>query len=284
MTGEHHVGILGAGVMGTGITQCIAQAGIPVTIVDTDRAALERARRDLRSALRLSVLLGRGPKAADVADIVARVHWSDRIEDLGAVSFVIESVTERLELKRALFAELDRVCAPAAVFATGTSAIPVADLAARTSRGDRVLGLHFMNPAPLTETVEVITSAQTAPAALNRALALLDALGKKGIVVGDGPGFVINRVLMLSIAEAAAITADGTDAATIDDLFEGCLGHRMGPLRTADLIGLDNVADTLVVLRETTGDSRYRVPEALAELVAAGHLGRKTGRGFHAYP
>ncbi|MEV0245278.1 3-hydroxyacyl-CoA dehydrogenase family protein [Nocardia sp. NPDC050712] len=284
MTGEQHVGIVGAGVMGAGIAQCVAQAGLQVTVVETDATAVENARRQLKSALRLSVLLGRGPAAADLPGITARVHWTDRLEDLATATFVIESVTERVELKRAVFANLDRVCPPTAIFASGTSAIPIADLAAETGRPERVLGLHFMNPAPLTETVEVITSAQTSPDALNRALALLDTLGKKGIVVGDGPGFVINRVLMLGIAEAVAITETGTDAATIDDLFEGCLGHRMGPLRTADLIGLDNVADTLVVLRETTGDGRYRVPRALAELVAAGHLGRKTGKGFHEYP
>ncbi|MEU8898510.1 3-hydroxyacyl-CoA dehydrogenase family protein [Nocardia sp. NPDC048505] len=283
MTGEQRVGVLGAGVMGAGIAQCLAQAGIPVTVVDTDAAAAERARRDLKAALRLSVLLGRGPLAADLPAIMARVQWSDRLGDLGTSSFVIESVTERIGLKRGLFTELDRVCPAEAVFASGTSAIPIADLAAVTGRPDRILGLHFMNPAPLTETVEVVTSAQTSPDTLNRALGLLDAIGKKGIVVGDGPGFVINRVLMLGIAEAAEITESGTDAATIDELFEGCLGHRMGPLRTADLIGLDNVADTLAVLRSTTGDGRYRVPRALAELVAAGHLGRKTGRGFHEY-
>ncbi|MGW0245159.1 3-hydroxyacyl-CoA dehydrogenase family protein [Nocardia goodfellowii] len=284
MTREQRVGVVGAGVMGAGIAQCLAQAGTPVTVVEIDTAAAERARGVLKSALRLSVLLSRGVKAADIADITARIHWTDRLEHLRDATFVIESVTERIDLKRHLFADLDRHCSPSAIFASGTSAIPIAELAAETGRPDQILGLHFMNPAPLTETVEVITTAHTSPETLNRTLGLLDALGKKGIVVGDGPGFVINRVLMLSISEAAAITETGTDAATIDDLFEGCLGHRMGPLRTADLIGLDNVADTLVVLRETTGDGRYRIPEALAQLVAAGHLGRKTGKGFHEYP
>ncbi|GAB2642553.1 3-hydroxyacyl-CoA dehydrogenase family protein [Nocardia goodfellowii] len=284
MTREQRVGVVGAGVMGAGIAQCLAQAGMPVTVVEIDTVAAERARGALKSALRLSVLLGRGVKAADIADITARIRWTDRLEHLRDATFVIESVTERIDLKRHLFADLDRHCSPSAIFASGTSAIPIAELAAETGRPDQILGLHFMNPAPLTETVEVITTARTSPGTLNRTLGLLDALGKKGIVVGDGPGFVINRVLMLSIAEAATITETGTDAATIDDLFEGCLGHRMGPLRTADLIGLDNVADTLVVLRETTGDGRYRIPEALAQLVAAGHLGRKTGKGFHEYP
>ncbi|WP_435592938.1 3-hydroxyacyl-CoA dehydrogenase family protein [Nocardia sp. bgisy118] len=284
MTAQHRVGVVGAGTMGAGIAQCVAEAGMPVTVVDPDPAAAERARRSIRVALRSSVLLGRGPRRGEISEIADRIRWSQRVEDLRGATLVIESVTERVELKYRVFAEMDRTCPPSAVFASGTSAISIADLAARTGRPERMLGLHFMNPAPLTEAVEVITTARTAPGTLATALDFLGALGKRGIVVGDGPGFVINRVLMLAIAEAAAITESGTDAATVDALFEGCLGHRMGPLRTADLIGLDNVADTLAVLRDATGDGRYRVPDALAGLVRDGHLGRKSGRGFHAYP
>ncbi|MEU2257059.1 3-hydroxyacyl-CoA dehydrogenase family protein [Nocardia xishanensis] len=284
MTAQHRVGVVGAGTMGAGIAQCVAEAGMPVTVVDTDPTAAERARRGIRASLRSSVLLGRGPRPGDIAEIIDRIQWSQRVDDLSDATLVIESVTERVELKYRVFAELDRACAPSAVFASGTSAIPIADLAARTGRPERMLGLHFMNPAPLTEAVEVISTARTAPDTLVTALDFLGALGKRGIVVGDGPGFVINRVLMLAIAEAAAITESGTDAATVDALFEGCLGHRMGPLRTADLIGLDNVADTIGVLRDATGDGRYHVPDALAGLVRDGHLGRKSGKGFHAYP
>ncbi|MEV0293656.1 3-hydroxyacyl-CoA dehydrogenase family protein [Nocardia sp. NPDC050710] len=284
MTAQYRVGVVGAGTMGAGIAQCVAEAGMPVIVVDPDPAAAERARRSIRVSLRSSVLLGRGPRPGEIAEIIDRIRWSQRVEDLRDATFVIESVTERVELKYRVFAELDRMCPPSVIFASGTSAIPIADLADRTGRPERMLGLHFMNPAPLTEAVEVITTAHTAPGTLTTALDFLGALGKRGIVVGDGPGFVINRVLMLAIAEAAAITESGTDAATVDALFEGCLGHRMGPLRTADLIGLDNVADTLAVLRDATGDGRYRVPDALAGLVRDGHLGRKSGRGFHAYP
>lgn len=284
MTAQHRVGVVGAGTMGAGIAQCVAEAGMAVTVVDPDPTAAERARRGIRAALRSSALLGRGPRPAEFAEITDRIRWSQHTEELREATFVIESVTERVELKYLVLAELDRVCAPSAVFASGTSAIPITDLAARTTRPERMLGLHFMNPAPLTEAVEVITTAHTAPGTLATALDFLGALGKRGIVVGDGPGFVINRVLMLAIAEAASVTESGTDAATVDALFEGCLGHRMGPLRTADLIGLDNVADTLAVLRDATGDDRYRVPDVLATLVENGHLGRKSGRGFHAYP
>ncbi|WP_280233190.1 3-hydroxyacyl-CoA dehydrogenase family protein [Nocardia cyriacigeorgica] len=284
MSSERQVGVVGAGTMGTGIAQCLAQAGVPVVLVDTDPEAIARARRGLRSALRLSVLLGRGSGAANLDEIVGRIRWSEQLDALSECTFVIESVTERIELKAEIFAELDRVCPADTVFASGTSAIPITNLAADTTRPDRMLGLHFMNPAPLTEVVEVVSTTETSPDSLHRALSLLDTLGKKGIVVGDGPGFVINRVLMLCIAEAGAVLDTGTDPETVDALFEGCLGHRMGPLRTADLIGLDNVLDTLIVLRTTTGDDRYRIPSALTELVGAGHHGRKTGKGFHEYP
>ncbi|VFA99401.1 3-hydroxyacyl-CoA dehydrogenase family protein [Nocardia cyriacigeorgica] len=283
MTSEGPVGVIGAGTMGTGIAQCLAQAGVPVVLVEADPEATARARRELRSALRLSVLLGRGPGAANLDEIAARIQWAERLDAVRSCSFIIESVTERIDLKAEIFAALDRYCGADTVFASGTSAIPIADLAANTSRPDRILGLHFMNPAPLTEVVEVVSTSATSPASLKRALALLDTLGKKGIVVGDGPGFVINRVLMMCIAEAASVLDTGTDPETVDALFEGCLGHRMGPLRTADLIGLDNVLDTLTVLRTTTGDDRYRIPSALARLVDAGHHGRKSGKGFHEY-
>jgi len=276
------VAVIGAGTMGSGIAQCLAQAGYQVEVVEPDRSATERARRGLDETVRLALLLGRGDRRT-APGIGRRVRWVQRIDELSAVGFVIECATERITLKEQLFGELDRHCPADAVLASCTSAIPIARLAAVTERPDRVLGLHFMNPAPLTTAVEVVHGAQTAPHTLVRATDLIAALGKQAIVVGDRPGFVLNRVLMLSIAEAAATLDTGTDAATVDALFEQCLGHRMGPLRTADLIGLDNVADTIEVLRGETGESHYRVPRALAALVDAGHFGRKTGQGFHDY-
>ncbi|WP_280386785.1 3-hydroxyacyl-CoA dehydrogenase family protein [Nocardia wallacei] len=276
------VAVIGAGTMGTGIAQCLAQAGFRVEIVEPDPEAAERSRRDLREAVRLALLLGHVDRAT-AAGAAERVRWVAKIGELDGADFVIECATERIALKETLFGELDRHCPAHTVLASCTSAIPIARLAAATERPDRVLGLHFMNPAPLTTAVEVVRGAQTAPQSLARATDLVGALGKEAIVVGDRPGFVLNRVLMLCIAEAAATLDTGTDAATVDALFEQCLGHRMGPLRTADLIGLDNVADTLEVLRHETAEPHYRVPPALAALVDAGHHGRKTGRGFHDY-
>ncbi|WP_405493605.1 3-hydroxyacyl-CoA dehydrogenase family protein [Nocardia sp. NBC_00511] len=280
MTGV--MAVIGAGTMGAGIAQCLAQAGRDVVVVEPDPAAVARARRGLNEAMRLALLLGRGDRATALG-AARRVRWTDRIDDLGMVEFVIECAVERIELKEELFAALDRHCPTDTVLASATSAIPIARLAAATARPDRVLGLHFMNPAPLTDAVEVIRGQHTSDDTMARALALLTTLGKEALIVGDRAGFVINRLLMLSIAQAADTLDTGTDAQTVDALFERCLGHRMGPLRTADLIGLDNVADTLAVLRRETGEDHYRIPNTLATLVAAGHFGRKTGRGFHDY-
>lgn len=276
------VGVIGAGTMGAGIAQCLAQAGRDVIVVEPDPAATKRARRGLDQAVRLALLLGRGDRRTAL-ESARRVRWTDNIGELGAVDFVIECAIEQIELKEKLFAELDRVCPAEAVLATATSAIPIARVAAMTGRPDRVLGLHFMNPAPLTDAVEVVRGTATSDETMSRATDLLTALGKEAIVVGDRPGFVLNRLLMLSIAQAAALLDAGETAATVDALFERCLGHKMGPLRTADLIGLDNVADTLEVLRRETGENHYRTPSVLAALVTAGHFGRKTGQGFHDY-
>ncbi|WP_405656196.1 3-hydroxyacyl-CoA dehydrogenase family protein [Streptomyces sp. RK9] len=277
------VGVVGAGTMGSGVAQSLAQAGYEVVVVEPDPAAAERARAAIKDGVRLAALLGRVERGAAVG-VLGRVRWAQELSALDDVGFVVECATERQDLKEKLFAELDRVTPPGAVLASLTSAIPIAGLAARTDRPDRVLGLHIMNPAPLKETVEVVRTPETSDDTLAVTARLLERMGKRQLVVLDGPGFVINRVLMLTIVEAAAAMGEGkADATTTDALFEQCLGHQMGPLRTADLIGLDNVDDTLTVLRAHTGDSRYTAPPALRELVDAGHFGRKTGKGFHDY-
>jgi 3-hydroxybutyryl-CoA dehydrogenase len=275
-------GVVGAGTMGTGIAQCLAVAGHEVLVVEVDNDAVARAQSSLRQALRLALLLGRGDRTA-LSGAPDKIRWTTDLTALRDADVVIECVTEQLTLKTAVFAELDRICRADTVLASCTSAVPIARLATASAHPERILGLHIMNPAPLTGTVEVVRGPHTAPAVLERAQALVEDMGKHGIVVPDRPGFVINRVLMLAITEAATAFGDGVSAETVDALFEGCLGHATGPLRTADLIGLDNVADTLAVLRAELSDDRYTAPPALAALVAAGHYGRKTGQGFHDY-
>ncbi|AOW93306.1 3-hydroxybutyryl-CoA dehydrogenase [Rhodococcus sp. WMMA185] len=278
-----NVGVVGAGTMGAGVTECLARAGHEVVVVEPDPQMVELARSRTRDSLRLAILLGRRD-GTEPRDVAARVNWTGQMSDLSEADVVIECVPERIDLKERVFAELGRVCPPDTLLASCTSGIPVDKLAENTSRPENVVGLHFMNPAPLKDTVEVVRGPRTSAQSLDRALALVESLNKTGIVVGDRPGFVLNRVLMLCIGEAAtAVDAGLADAETVDALFEGCLGHPMGPLRTADLIGLDNVRDTMTALRELTGDDHYRPPSALVALVEAGHCGRKTGRGFHDY-
>ncbi|MGX2997524.1 3-hydroxyacyl-CoA dehydrogenase family protein [Streptomyces sp. JNUCC 64] len=275
------IGVVGAGTMGVGVAQCFAAAGHPVVVVDPDGAARADGPRRLASWDRAARLLR--PGAA--APAAGRVTWAEKPSALSGADFVVECAPERMPVKEAVFRELDAVCPPGTVFASCTSAVPVARLASFTGRPARVIGTHFMNPAPLTDTVEVVRSAHTSAHTLALTLDVLARLGKKGIVVNDGPGFVTNRVLMLTVNEAAAVVAAGTaDPDTVDRVFQDCFGHATGPLRTADLIGLDTVVDTLDVLREHTGDERFRPTPLLARMVAGGDLGRKSGRGFHSYP
>jgi 3-hydroxybutyryl-CoA dehydrogenase len=280
------IGVVGAGTMGTGVAQCLAQAGYRVVVVDPDPAALADAPQRLRRGLRLDRLAGRRPATAtgEPAEVVARVRWSENLPELADARFVIECVPERVPVKRQVLAALDALCRQESIFASCTSAIPIARLGSFTARPDRVIGTHFMNPAPATDTVEVIRAPATSQETLSRAVELLGSIGKKAIVVSDAPGFVTNRVLMLAVNEAARVVEEGTaDAASVDRIFQDCFGHPMGPLRTADLIGLDTVLDSLLVLREHLGDPRFTPCRLLEELVDRGHLGRKAGRGFHRY-
>ncbi|SDM65236.1 3-hydroxyacyl-CoA dehydrogenase family protein [Allokutzneria albata] len=281
MNGARPVGVIGAGTMGAGVAQCLAEAGREVIVVDPVPGALTSGLDRLREGLRLTKQLRRLPSTPP-PDALALVRWTTEITELGAACFVIECAPERLALKDKIFAELDVVCRPDAVLASCTSTVPVERLAANTRRPDRVLATHFMNPAPLKRSVEVVRGALTSDNTVDRTLALLTDLGKQGIVVRE---FVSTRVVLLAVNEAAhAVQAQSADPSTVDKVFQDCLGHAMGPLATADLIGLDTVLDSLVVLQEYTNDPRFAPSRLLADLVCAGHLGRKTGRGFHTYP
>ncbi|MEU7994979.1 3-hydroxyacyl-CoA dehydrogenase family protein [Micromonospora sp. NPDC049060] len=282
------VGVVGAGTMGLSIAQCLAEGGYDVVVADPAlgsatgvAAAVDR----LRTGLRQARLLAPHRAGEPMARVTERISWTDRTAGLDRAGYVIECAPERIPLKERIFGELDAVCPPTTVLASVTSAIPIDRLAASTRRPDRVVGTHFMNPAPRRDSVEVVRAPRTSADTLQRTLDLLAAIGKTGIVVADGPGFVINRVLMLTVNEAAEVVGQGTaDAATVDRVFQECLGHATGPLRTADLIGLDTVVDTLLVLLECTGDPRFRPGRTLRELVDAGRYGRKSGSGFHKYP
>ncbi|MFF8288758.1 3-hydroxyacyl-CoA dehydrogenase family protein [Streptomyces sp. NPDC016309] len=282
------VGVVGAGTMGVGVAQCFAEAGHPVVVVDNDPAALAAGPARLRAGIRTAALLRRGSRPAGAAAPASRteslVTWSAELTDMAAALLVVECAREDEEVKEGILRELDGICGAEAIFASNTSCIPVARLGSFTTRPDRVIGTHFMNPAPLKDAVEVIRAPRTSATTVERTKGFLARVGKHALVVRDAPGFVTNRVLMLTLNEAARVLDEGTaDAETVDRVFQDCFGHPMGPLRTADLIGLDTIADSLEVLRRHTGEDRFRPCSLLARLVAEGNVGRKSGRGFYSY-
>ncbi|MFI9255460.1 3-hydroxyacyl-CoA dehydrogenase family protein [Streptomyces sp. NPDC053069] len=282
------VGIVGAGTMGVGVAQCFAEAGHPVVVVDNDPGALASGPARLRAGIRAAALLRRGSRQARAGVHASRVEslvtWSAELADMAVALLVVECAREDEDIKEGILSELDRICGAEAIFASNTSCIPVGRLGSFTTRPDRVIGTHFMNPAPLKDAVEVICAPETSGLTVERTKAFLARIGKHALVVRDAPGFVTNRVLMLTLNEAAAVLGEGTaDAETVDRIFQDCFGHPMGPLRTADLIGLDTIADSLEVLRRHTGEDRFRPCSLLARLVAEGNVGRKSGRGFYQY-
>lgn len=276
----HRLGVLGAGVMGTGLATLAVGHRIPVVLVDIDERALDRARREVSRQLRLATLMGALPADVAVADIVTTTD----LADAAGATAVVEAVTERPALKTEVLAEASRIVAGTTPLMSNTSAIPIDELADAVKRPAQLLGVHFMNPPYLIRTVEVVRGRRTGEAAMAAGLAMLAALGRQSVVVGDGPGFVVNRVLQRMLNEAARIVEEGiATPEAVDAVFTGCLGHRTGPLATADLIGLDNVVDSLRVLLDRTGDEGYRPCRALLNKVSSGELGRKTGRGFFDY-
>jgi 3-hydroxybutyryl-CoA dehydrogenase len=279
------IGVIGAGTIGRGVAQSFATAGFDVVLVDVApgqlAAAVEQIGRDL---LVLRMLPGRANHTADPAEVLGRVHTAEKVEALADADFVVENVTEDWEIKRAVYREVDAVCRPDVVFGVNTSAVPITRVGSVTGRADRVIGLHFMNPVPMLDTVEVVRGTFTSDETVAGSLDLLGKLGKTGIVVQDAPGFVTNRVLMPTINEAVFCVQDGVATAKqVDQMFRGCFGHPMGPLQTADLIGLDTILNSITVLYESYRDSKYRPAPLLVRMVEAGLLGRKTGRGFHTY-
>ncbi|MFG3009586.1 3-hydroxyacyl-CoA dehydrogenase family protein [Streptomyces cinerochromogenes] len=282
------VGVVGAGTMGVGVAQCFAEAGHPVVVVDNDPRALASAPARLRAGIRTAALLRRDSRQARAGVPAPRaeslVTWSPRLTDLADALLVVECAREDEDVKEGILRELDRICGAGTIFASNTSCIPVSRLGSFTARPGLVIGTHFMNPAPLKDAVEVICAPETSGATVERTKGFLARIGKHALVVRDAPGFVTNRVLMLTLNEAAAVLGEGTaDAETVDRIFQDCFGHPMGPLRTADLIGLDTIADSLEVLRRHTGEDRFRPCSLLARLVAEGNVGRKSGRGFYPY-
>jgi methoxymalonate biosynthesis protein len=281
-TGEpvHRIAVIGGGVMGTNIAALAIGHGIPVVLVEVGDSALSRAKETVRQKLRHAQLMGALPAGRQPGGFTQSLSASAAAD----ATTVIEAVTELPETKAKVLAEVSAAVRPGTLLISNTSCIPIDEMAASVPRPDELVGVHFMNPAYLITMVEVIRGPRTSDATMAAVTALLTALGRQSLVVRDSPGFVINRLLHPLINIAAKVVEEGVAAPeVVDGLLEGCLGHSTGPLRTADLIGLDNLVDSLNVLYDRTGEESCRPCAGLLEKVRAGHLGRKSGRGFYDY-
>lgn len=277
------IGVIGAGTMGHGIAQVAALAGFEVVLVDISAEALSRGRAGIEKSL--GKLVDKGKLTADDRmGALARVKTHSAIAELGAADLVVEAVSEKLEVKREVFREIDRVCAAHTILASNTSSISITKLGAVTKRPAQVIGMHFMNPVPLMQLVEIIRGLATDQATYDAVEAATKAMGKTPVEVHDGPGFVSNRVLMPMINEAIYCLYEGVGTAeAIDQVMKLGMNHPMGPLALADLIGLDVCLDILRVLQDGFGDPKYRPCPLLVKMVDAGRLGRKSGHGFYSY-
>ncbi len=277
------VGVIGCGLMGSGIAQVSAQAGFPTVVVEANQALLDKGMDGLRKTL--DALVGKAklePKDRDA--ILGRLTGTTRLEDLKACDLAVEAITENQPLKNETFARLDQICPPHAVLASNTSSCNITAMAAATKRSAQVLGLHFFNPVPLMKLVEVVRTILTDEGSVKTAREWVHAIGKAPVDVKDSTGFIVNRLLVPYLLEAVRVYESGL--ASLEDIDQamklGC-GYPMGPFTLLDLVGLDTTMYVAEVMFEEFREARYAPPPLLKRMVLAGHLGRKSGRGFYDY-
>jgi len=276
------IGVIGAGVMGAGVAQTLAQTKHRVILTDRTDELLAKSKSAIEKNLRLQAFFHKSDITP--AETLDRIHFTTDDESLRDTSFIIENVTEKWDVKKAVYARLDSICTSHCIFASNTSAISITRIGSVTRRPAKVIGMHFMNPVPMKKVVEVIRGHHTSDETLEKSKTLLLSMGKECVVINDSPGFVSNRVLMLTINEAVFLVQDQVaKAEEIDRIFKSCFEHKMGPLETADLIGLDTILFSLEVLYDSYNDSKYRPSPLLRKMVDAGLYGRKNGQGFYSY-
>jgi 3-hydroxybutyryl-CoA dehydrogenase len=278
------VAVLGAGTMGNGIAHIFARAGINVILRDVEQRFLDRGLETIGKNLDREIKKGKLAET-EKGTVLGRIQAVTEMNAIAAADFLVEAVPEKIEIKRAVLSEADRFLRPAAIIASNTSSISMTTLAALTQRPERFVGMHFMNPVPVMPLVEVIRALQTSDATFSATMELSKKLGKTPVAVNDAPGFVSNRVLMPLINEAAYCVMEGVATPeAVDAVMKLGMNHPMGPLELADFIGLDVCVDIMYVLLEGLGDPKYGACPLLKKYVAAGWLGRKSGRGFYSYP
>ena len=276
------VAVIGSGIMGNGIAQVMASAGYETVLVDVQQEALDRAKTTMEK--NIGRVVEKQGLETTVEEVMQRVQLTTDIQHVSNAEVVVEAIVEKMEAKKELLQQLDDVCEPKTIFASNTSSLSVTEMAAATKRPDKVAGMHFFNPVPVMELVELVKGADTSDETVAVLQRLTEAMNKQSILVNDAPLFVVNRILIPMLSEAMFVYEEGI--ASAEDIDQGMkLGTNqpIGPLRLADMIGLDTLLAVQQSLLDETGDSKYRIPFILKKLVRAGHYGRKTGRGFYQY-
>jgi 3-hydroxybutyryl-CoA dehydrogenase len=279
------VGVLGAGNIGVGVVTDLVLHGLKAVVVDISKEQLQRAEAEVLRNIKFAPLLLKSAPRLTKEDAKKQMVFTEELNDVSTCDFVIENVTENWDIKKRVYEMLDRVSPPGVCFGANTSCISITRIGSVTNRPAQVVGMHLMNPVHLKPTVEVIRGHHTSDHTIEILKQLFSRMKKEAVVVGDLPGFVSNRISHLFMNEAVFVLQDGlATAVEIDTIFKKCFGHKMGPLETADLIGLDTVMHSLDVLYDSYHDPKFRCCPLLRKMVDAGFLGRKKGRGFHVYP
>jgi 3-hydroxybutyryl-CoA dehydrogenase len=278
------VGVIGAGTMGAGVTVDLVLHGIYTVLVDISEKTLEKAKAEITKSIRFAPLVHKGAPKVPVNEAMEKITFTTDLCQVADCDAVLENVTEDWNVKVPVYRELDKTCKPEAIFGVDTSCISITKIASLTGRPDKVIGMHFMNPVFAKPVIEVMRGFHTSDETIKHTEELLAQLDKKAIIVNDYPGFVTNRISHLFMNEAMWVVQDQVASAEdVDKIFKKCFGHTMGPLETADLIGLDTVMQSLHVLYESYQDPKFRCCPLLKKMVDAGLLGRKSGKGFYDY-